>query len=174
MERTSIVKKLFSAFVVAAVVIGFGVAGCGSPTTSSTTTTTTTTEKKKETKTEGTFDKYDKDKDKLTLKVDDKSKDFDVKPSSRWWTARKVSGMTSRRRTRSPSRRRTARSPRSRRPSSAAPAGRLSQELSRRRVIVHRLKSERLLPNTGRGVASPPRRARVSNLLPLARRGERA
>jgi hypothetical protein len=88
MERMSIVKQLFSALVVAGVVLGLGVVGCGSPTSApSTTTTKTTTDTKttdtkttdagKDKETKGTFDKY-KD-DKLTLKVDDKPKEFDVK-----------------------------------------------------------------------------------------------
>jgi len=74
------VKKLLSALALAAAfVIGFGVVGCSNPTTSGTTTTTTTTDKGKETKVEGTYDKYDKDKDKITVKADGKDKEFDVK-----------------------------------------------------------------------------------------------
>jgi predicted small lipoprotein YifL len=82
MERMDFVKKLFSTLVITAVVIGCGVVGCSGPTsnpstTKTTTTTTTTTETKKENEFKGTFDKYDKDK--LTLKVDGKDKEFDVK-----------------------------------------------------------------------------------------------
>jgi len=83
MERMDFVKKLFSTLVITAVVIGCGVVGCSSPTSSpapkTATTTTTTTEKVDKGEFKGTFDKYDKDKDKLTLKVDDKDKTFDVK-----------------------------------------------------------------------------------------------
>ena len=84
MERMDFVKKLFSTLVITAVVIGCGVVGCSSPTSSpsttkTTTTTTTTTETKKENEFKGTFSKYDKDKDMLTLKVDGKDKDIDVK-----------------------------------------------------------------------------------------------
>ena len=81
MERMDFVKKLFSTLVITAVVIGCGVVGCSSPTSSpapkTATTTTTTTEKVDKGEFKGTFDKYDKDK--LTLKVDGKDKEFDVK-----------------------------------------------------------------------------------------------
>src|SRR6266436_3233698 len=86
MERMGFVKKLLSALVVIAVVIGLGVVGCGSPTTSGGGTTTstkpaTTDTKPAETKSfEGKFESMDQDKGTFVIKVDDKDKEFkDVK-----------------------------------------------------------------------------------------------